>query len=181
MSKNVKEEWKQYSLEEGKEYTIEQLVEKFKYAVSYLKAKHVRIDYEMCAFPNRVNEKYHLSERDKQDYEKAFQNEGYAPQDCKKIVCVMDAVYHILDISKEEAGQFTLYVAEKHLTLTDALKKKYGLSVSECEEYMNTILMPYVDCCREKVFQSGKELMDVLLMVFDSKEDNNDYAKNNGK
>ncbi|MBU5479351.1 hypothetical protein KQI69_09050 [Eubacterium sp. MSJ-13] len=112
MGKHVKEEWQQYLLDEKKEYTEEQLIEKFKCAVNYLKEKHMRMDQEMFTNPDNVDKKYNLSEKDKQDYGKAFQKEGYALQDCKKIMCVMDAVYHVLDISKEDARQFTLYIAE---------------------------------------------------------------------
>ena len=43
MGKHVKEEWKQYLLDEKKEYTKEQLIEKFKCAVNYLKEKHMRL------------------------------------------------------------------------------------------------------------------------------------------
>lgn len=40
MSKKVKDEWKQYLLDEKEDYSVEQIIEKFKYAVSYLKSHH---------------------------------------------------------------------------------------------------------------------------------------------
>ena len=78
----------------------------------------------------------------------------------------MDAVYHVLDISKEEARQFTLYIAENHLTLTDAIERKYHLSLSEYDDYMEVVLMPYANYCGRKSLQLGKELVDILAVVF---------------
>ena len=70
MSKKVKDEWKQYLLDEEKDYSVEQLIEKFKYAVSYLKSHHLRIVPEMFtdSDPDIVDEKYHLSDKDKEVY-----------------------------------------------------------------------------------------------------------------
>lgn len=168
MSKKVKDEWKQYLLDEEKDYSVEQLIEKFKYAVSYLKSHHLRIVPEMFtdSDPDIVDEKYHLSDKDKEVYAKSFEKEGYAPQDCKTIIKVMDVVYHTLDISKEEARQFTLYIAENHLTLTDAIERKYHLSLSEYDDYMEVVLMPYANYCGRKSLQLGKELVDILAVVF---------------
>lgn len=166
MSKKVKDKWKQYLLDEEKDYSVEQLIEKFKYAVSYLKSHHIRIVHEMFTDPGIVDKKYHLSDKDKEVYAKSFEKEGYAPQDCNTIIKVMDAVYHVLDISKEEARQFTLYIAENHLTLTDAIERKYHLSLSEYDDYMEVVLMPYVNYCGRKALQLGKELVEILAVVF---------------
>ena len=172
MSKKVKDEWKQYLLDEEKDYSVEQLIEKFKYAVSYLKSHHLRIVPEMFtdSDPDIVDEKYHLSDKDKEVYAKSFEKEGYAPQDCKTIIKVMDAVYHVLDISKEEARQFTLYIAENHLTLTDVIERKYGLSLKECNEYKESILLPYADYYAKKVIQEGWTLMITLAEIFSDTE-----------
>lgn len=166
MSKKVKDEWKQYLLDEKEEYSVEQIIEKFKYAVSYLKSHHMRIVPEMFTDPGILDKKYHLSDKDKEVYAKSFEKEGYAPQDCKTIIKVMDAVYYVLDISKEEAKQFTLYIAENHLTLTDAIEKKYRLSLSEYNDYIEEVLMPYANYCGRKSLQLGKELVDILAVVF---------------
>lgn len=166
MSKKVKDEWKQYLLDEKEECSVEQIIEKFKYAVSYLKSHHMRIVPEMFTDPGILDKKYHLSDKDKEVYAKSFEKEGYAPQDCKTIIKVMDAVYYVLDISKEEAKQFTLYIAENHLTLTDAIEKKYRLSLSEYNDYIEEVLMPYANYCGRKSLQLGKELVDILAVVF---------------
>lgn len=166
MSKKVKDEWKQYLLDEKEEYSVEQIIEKFKYAVSYLKSHHMRIVPEMFTDPGILDKKYHLSDKDKEVYAKSFEKEGYVPQDCKTIIKVMDAVYYVLDISKEEAKQFTLYIAENHLTLTDAIEKKYRLSLSEYNDYIEEVLMPYANYCGRKSLQLGKELVDILAVVF---------------
>lgn len=165
MSKKVKDEWKQYLLEEKKDYSIEQIIEKFKHAISYLKLHHMRIVLERFTDPDLVDEKYRLSNEDKEIYVKSFEIDDYTSQDCKKLIKVMDAVYHTLDISKEEARQFTLYIAENHLTVTDAIERKYGFSLSEYDDYVEVVLMPYVSYCAKKGVQEGVTLIEILSKV----------------
>lgn len=165
MSKKVKDEWKQYLLDEEKDYSVEQITERFKYAVSYLRLHHIRIVPEMFTDPDIVDEKYRLSNEDKELYVKSFEIDDYTSQDCKKLIKVMDAVYHTLDISKEEAKQFTLYIAENHLTVTDAIERKYGFSLSEYDDYVEVVLMPYVSYCAKKAVQEGMALIEILSKI----------------
>ena len=37
----IKEEWQEYALDSTKEYTYEEIIEKFKYALSYLQERHM--------------------------------------------------------------------------------------------------------------------------------------------
>ena len=169
MKENVKNEWKEYLLEE-KEYTFEQFIEKYKHAIGYLKKKHMRISDDFFVNQESNNQKYHLSDRDKMFYEKEYEGEGYSPLDCKKIINVMDVLYQLLDISKEEARKFTSYIAENHLTLTDAIERKYGLSLKECNEYKESILLPYADYYAKKVIQEGWMLITTLAEIFSDTE-----------
>lgn len=166
MSKKVKDEWKQYLLDEKEDNSAEQVIEKFKYAVSYLKLHHMRIVPEMFTDSDIIDEKYCLSDKDKELYANLFEKEGYTSQDCKTIVKVMDAAYHALDISKEEARKFTLYIAENHMTLTDAIERKYNFSLSKYDDYIEVVLMPYVSYCARKAIQEGLTLIEILSKAF---------------
>lgn len=91
MNKKVKEEWKQYLLDENQEYTMDQLSEKFRMAVNYLQSKHIRLNEQMLMNLKVVESQLHLSEQDREQYAAQFQKEGYLPQDSMKMVEVMDA------------------------------------------------------------------------------------------
>ena len=164
----IKEEWQEYALDSTKEYTYEEIIEKFKYALSYLQERHMKIDYEISKTfmgvidIDAIGDKYNLSEDENVFYAKEFEKEGYVPEDCQKIVQVMQAVYRVLNISKEEAKDFTLYIAENNLKVTDAIKQKYGFSISEAEEYMDEILVPYVNYALIHTAKLGKEFMDIM-------------------
>ena len=162
----MKEEWKEFLLDDSKEYTLEQFIEKFKQAVDYLHSKHMRIGSQMLTERRAYDLQFHLDEIEKEYYTRIFEKEGYALMDCKKIVEVMDALYHMLDISKEEASCFTLYIADNHLTLSAAIEEKYGISIAECEEYIEKILEPYADYYARKTPQYGKEILDIFAEVF---------------
>ena len=139
MNKKVKEEWKQYLLDENQEYTMDQLSEKFRMAVNYLQSKHIRLNEQMLMNLKVVESQLHLSEQDREQYAAQFQKEGYLPQDSMKMVEVMDALYHLLDISKDEAVQLTLYIAENHYTLTEAIEIKYPISLHECNDFLEKL------------------------------------------
>lgn len=162
----MREEWKEFLLDEGKEYTLAQFIEKFKCAVDYLHSKHMRVSSKMLIKRGEYDLQFHLDEEDQEYYTRVFAKEGYALKDCKKIVEVMDALYHMLDISKEEASCFTLNIAENHLTLSAAIEEKYGISIAECEEYLEKILEPYVDYYAKKTPQYGKEILNIFAEVF---------------
>lgn len=171
MVKEIKKEWKEYLLDENKECTTDELIECFKKALNYLFLKHIRINSDMLVNPQRASEQYHLSEPDQENYIMLFQNEGYAAQDSKKMVEVMDALYHMLDISKQEAYEFTLYIAENHMTLTEAIEKRYGISMDDVNEYMDIVLTPYAEYAMKVAEKLGKELLSILSEVFAGHEE----------
>lgn len=78
----------------------------------------------------------------------------------------MDALYHLLDISKDEAVQLTLYIAENHLTLTEAIEIKYGFSLDECNDFLEIVLAPYVTYCGKKALQGIRELEAMFSAEF---------------
>ena len=48
----------------------------------------------------------------------------------------------------------------------NAIERKYHLSLSEYDDYMEVVLMPYANYCGRKSLQLGKELVDILAVVF---------------
>lgn len=170
MAKEIKKEWQKYLLNENKEYTTEELIEDFKKAVDYLFSKHVRLSSDMLVNPQRASEQYHLSEQDQAVYLGKFHHVGYAVNDSEKMVEVMDVLYHVLNISKDEAGEFTLYITENHMTLTDAIEKRYGVSMDDVSQYIEMVLTPYADYAMKMAIKTGKELLSILSEVFSGSE-----------
>lgn len=158
----MREEWKKYLLDENKEYTDEEIMEKFKNAVSYLQAKHMRYDLKMLSEPGNKDEWYHLSDSDKANYLQVFLKERYTLESCEKLISTMDAAYHLLNISKEEASRFVLYCAERHLTMTDGIERKYGVSMEEVIEYIDDVLVQYRSYCFSKAKIKMLELMGLV-------------------
>ncbi len=161
----IRNEWKQYMVDESKEYSFSEFFEKFKEAVRFLKEKGIRVTKEILSSDDYEKE-YRLTDDERLYYTKRFMNRGYAENDSKTIVKVMDVLYHLLDISKEEAEKFTEYIAEKHMTLSDAISEKYGISIDDINEYMNVILESYLEYGTKKTIQYGKEVLDILSEVF---------------
>ena len=164
MAKEIKKEWQKYLLNENKEYTTEELIEDFKEAVDYLFSKHVRLSSDMLVNPQRASEQYHLSEQDQAVYLGKFHQAGYAVNDSEKMVDVMDVLYHVLNISKD------LYITENHMTLTDAIEKRYGVSMDDVSQYIEMILTPYADYAMKMAIKTGKELLNILSEVFSGSE-----------
>lgn len=161
----IRNEWKQYMVDDNKDYSLPEFVEKFSEAVGFLKEKGIRIKKELLESKDFENE-YRLTDDEKLYYTKRFMNSGYRENDAKTIVKVMDTIYHMLDISKEEAEKFTEYAADNHMTLTDALSKKYGISLEDTIEYTNIILESYLEYGAKKTIQYGKEVIDILSEAF---------------
>lgn len=163
--KEIKTEWKQYMVDENKEYSFLEFFEKFKEAVGFLKEKGIRVTKEILSSDNYEKE-YRLTDDEKLYYTKRFMNRGYSESDSETIIKVMDALYHMLDITKEQTEKFTEYIAENQMTLSDAISEKYGLSLDEINEYMEVVLESYLKYCIKKSLQYGKELIDILAEVF---------------
>lgn len=161
----IRNEWKQYLLDESRDYSLAEFLEKFKGAVGFLKEKGIRATKEILNLGDNEN-KYRLTDNEKLYYTEHFMNSGYREYDAKTIVKVMDTIYHILDISKEEAEKFTENAADNHMTLTDAIRKKYGISLEDITEYTNVVLESYVEYGTKKTVQYGKEVIEILAEVF---------------
>lgn len=166
IKEEIRNEWKRYLLDENRDYSLSEFLEKFREAVGFLKEKGIRVTKELIILSSDDYEKeYRLMDNEKLYYTKRFMNRGYKEDDSKTIVKVMDVLYHVLDISKEEAEKFTEYVAENHMTLTDAINEKYGISIEDVAKYTDTILKSYLDYSTKKVIQYGKEVIDILTEV----------------
>lgn len=166
IKEEIRNEWKRYSVDENRDYSLLEFLEKFREAVGFLKEKGIRVTKELIILSSDDYEKeYRLMDNEKQYYTRRFINRGYKEDDSKTIVKVMDILYHMLDISKEEAENFTEYIAENHMTLTDAISEKYGISIEDVTKYTDTILKSYLDYSTKKVIQYGKEVIDILTEV----------------
>ncbi len=161
----IRSEWKRYLLDENKDYSLSEFLGKFKEAVGFLKRKGIRVTKELLSSDNYEKE-YRLTDDEKLYYTERFMNRGYNENDSKTIVEVMDVLYHLLNISKKEVEKFTEYIAEKHMTLTDAISEKYGFSIEDVNKYTNIILESYLEYGAKKTIQYGKEVIDILSEAF---------------
>lgn len=162
MSKIVRKEWKKYMFNENEHYDDEQVINKIKEICDYLQMKHLRIVFGMTFFSEYIQKQYHLTDEEKRNYANIFRANGYVPDACKTLVQTTDALYHMLDISKEEAMQLSLYTAENHLTLSEAIENKYDFSINEFNEFMETVLIPDSKYLEKRMIQNSKEMIDLL-------------------
>ncbi len=165
MKGTIREEWKQYLFEEGKDYTLEEAIEKAKEAILYLKNKGVRVTENMLFNQEQHEKDFRLSELEIQEYIQKFCKEGYAVKDCTTIVKVMDVIYHMFDIDKNKAYEMALYAANNNLTVTKTIKDKMGVNFDEIDEYMNIVLLEIKNYFLERTLECGKELMEMLFSM----------------
>ena len=161
----IRNVWKQYLLDENRDYSLSEFTEKFREAVGFLKENGIRVTKEVLNSDDYEKE-YRLTDDEKLYYAKRFMNRGYNENDSKVIVKTMDALYHILNVSKEEAEKFTEYAADNRMTLTVAIRKKYGIPIEDVIKYTNTILESYLEYGTKKTIQYGKEVIEILSEAF---------------
>ena len=121
-TQTVRTEWKQYLFDEGKDYTLNEAIQKVTDAVMFLKSKNMRINENLFVDTAKFDAEFRLSESKKDEYIQIFMNEGYAKEDCKTIVKVMDAIYHTFDITENRAFEVTKYAANNRLNLHRLLR-----------------------------------------------------------
>lgn len=164
---SVREDWRKFLLDEDQNYTFLEATDILKRSVFYLKEKGIRITEKMLILPKMASQEYYLTDTDKAIYMAKFEHERYDIDSCKKLLEVMDAVYHYFDLTKDKSAEFVLYVAENKLKLSDALNQKYGFAVEEIDEYINYILQGNAKYCAKKSSEYGKELLEILSEVFE--------------
>lgn len=160
--KEVRKEWKQYVFEEGKDYSFEEEIGKFKNAVTFLKNKCVRVSEQMFLDQEQYESDFHLSEMEKAKYIQTFNKEGYATHDCVTIVNVMDVIYHAFDISKDKAFEIAEYAANNHLALTKAIQEKLGVDFDEVNEFIDIVLSEILKFFLSKTLESREELEKIV-------------------
>lgn len=170
MSKKVRKEWEQYLFEVGKDYTLEEAKGKVINATMFLKNKGIRISENLFLHPKQYGLDCRLSEAEKATYARKFNEEGYAPDDCETIVKVMDAIYHAFDITKDKAYEVSLYTADNHLTLTQAIFDKFNVDFSEIGEFIDTVLPEILKYFVGRTKKYGKELDAIIDEVLSSLE-----------
>ena len=169
-TQTVRTEWKQYLFDEGKDYTLNEAIQKVTDAVMFLKSKNMRITENLFVDTAKFDAEFRLSESKKDEYIQIFMNEGYAKEDCKTIVKVMDAIYHTFDITENRAFEVTKYAANNRLTLTQAVKDKLNVDFREMGEFVDTVLPKLLDYFVSKTVKYGKELLEIIKDVLDSVE-----------
>ena len=56
------------------------------------------------------------------------------------------------------------------MTLTDAIEKRYGVSMDDVSQYIEMVLTPYADYAMKMAIRTGKELLSILSEVFSESE-----------
>lgn len=170
MSKTVRKEWEQYLFEGGRDYSLEETMEKAVKAIMFLKAKRIRVTPNMILDSKKYDLDFRLSESEKASYIQEFNREGYQIDDCATIVNVMDVIYHTFDVAKDDAFEMAKYAANNHLTVTKTIYDKLNVDFNETVEFINTVLPRLLDYFVKKTVKHGIELMDFINGVFDSLE-----------
>lgn len=162
MNNAIREEWKQFLFEEGKEYTLEEAIEHFVRAVTFLKGKGVRVTEQLLLDATQFDREFRLTDEEKETYIKLFCAEGYASEDSAKIVMVMDVIYHTFDVSMDMAYEITKYAANNRLTITQTVKDKLNVNFDEIGEFIDTVLPEILKYFLDRTIKYGKELKEMI-------------------
>ncbi len=170
MSNKLRTEWEQYVFEAGKDYTFEEAIGKVSNALKHLKDMGVRVTEDMLLNNEKFEIDFHLLDEEKERYIQMFNGQGYAVKDCTTIVKVMDAMYHMFDVTTDEAYEMASYAADNHLTLTQTIKDKLKVDIDEVEEFINIVLSNILEFFKGKSIEVGKELSELIADMLASLE-----------
>lgn len=162
MKGTVRETWKQYLFEDGKDYTFDETIEKILNAIKFLQKKCVRVTANMLLDDNKADSEFHLSDIEKAGYIQAFSNMGYAISDCETIVKVIDVIYHWFDVTKIKAYEMAEYAANNRLTVTQTIKDKLNVDFDEIVEFVDTVLEEMLVYTKAKSVECGKEFAEMI-------------------
>lgn len=162
MNREVREDWKQYLFEEGKDYTFDEAIEKVLNAIKFLKKNGVRVTANMLLDEKKADSEFHLSEMEKAGYIQAFSNMGYSISDCETIVNVIDVIYHWFDVTKIKAYEMAEYAANNRLTVTQTIKDKLNVDFDEIVEFVDTVLEEMLVYTKAKTVECGKEFAEMI-------------------
>lgn len=170
MNNKVRTQWEQYVFEVGKDYTYEESFEKVVNALKYLKDKGVRVTEDMLLNNEKFESDFHLSDEEIARYIYMLISTEYTTKDGATIIKVMDAMYHMFDITTDEAYEMASYAADNHLTLTQTIKDKLKVDIDEVEEFINTVLSNILEFFKGKSIEVGKELSELIADMLASLE-----------
>lgn len=162
MNKTVREEWKHYLFEKGKDYTLDEAIEKFVEALGFLKSNSMRISVDMLLGSENYDLEFRLSDEEKAEYIQKFSKVGYALADCETVVKVMDCIYHTFEISKEDAFEIANYAAENQLTITQTVNDKLKADFKAVGEFIDTVLPELLNYFKSRTMQCGKDLIGII-------------------
>lgn len=170
MKEKVRKEWKQYLFEEGKEYTLEEAIQKVKDAVMFLKSRNMRISENMFLDAKKYELEFRLSEESKNKYIKEFLEEGYTKESSITIVKVMDVIYHTFDVTEDKAFEMAKYAANNRLTLVQTIKDKLYVDFEEMEEFTNTVFSEIVNYFLSRTVKCGEDLIEIINEILSTLE-----------
>ena len=83
---------------------------------------------------------------------------------------LLHAIYHAFDITKDKAYEVSLYAADNHLILTQAIFDKFNVDFNEVEEFIDTVLPEILKYFVGRTKKYGKELAVIIDEVLSSLE-----------
>lgn len=165
MKSNFKKEWNAYLFQEGVEYSKSEVIEKIIMMYKFFKSKKMRVDVTLWTNPKKFEQMYRLTDEEVQKYTEFFKRKLFDSESCNKIVHCMGVVYHMLDISLDEALDFADYTSQNRLTLTKGMKDKFDVDLDEISLYFENVMVKNAKFCVNQVLKYGKELCDDLEKI----------------
>lgn len=151
---SISPEWQQYLIDKDKEYTIEEMIEKVREAIRFLKSKHIRITDEFFTDMKKFSEKYILTDIQKNELTREYEQMGYACNDSVRIVDTLQVLYKTFDLTLEETTALTTYIVENHLTVSEVTKERFGFSLEDWGVFCDEILIDMATYFMEQVRDS---------------------------
>ena len=164
----VRDEWEHYLFEEGKDYSFDEAKNKAREALGFLSSNKARVSEKMLFNPEQHEKDFRLSTNEKYTYIQRYHREGYALDDCIKIVTVMDILYHFFDINVEKAFEMALYAADNHLTLGQTIKDLLKVDFYEVSEYVDTVLPRIANYFLKRALECSEELCEMMKEVVEN-------------
>lgn len=170
MKNTIKDEWNKYLFQIEKEYSIEEMVDVIWSMFCYLKTNRMRFDITMLTDPKRFANMYLLSNEEIQTYLRYFKDKQFDDESAMKIVNCMGIVYHMLDISLDEARHFADYTSQNRITLTKGIKDKFDVDLNEINLFLEEVMEKNVVFCFEQAIKCGKEIFKDIEVMLKNKQ-----------
>jgi hypothetical protein len=161
-NKRFRGEWSEYLFQDGVEYSMEEVFEKIKKMLGFMENRKMRVDATMWINPNQFSYMYLLSKEEIKTYTEYFKMKQFDNASASKIVECMNAVYHMLYISVEEALDFADYTSQNRMTLTKGMMDKFGVDFNEIKLFLDEVMVKNAEFCISQVIKYGKAFCEDL-------------------